>query len=277
MELLQNADDADHASTVIPCLTFRLRSDVLIVDSNERGFTEDNVVSICSTGDSSKKGDSQTTGEKGYGFKSVFGIANMVHIQSDKWSFRFEHHRGGDGLGMVTPHWTEPSSELFPPEVTTRFRLSLIDTDPEGLSGLMKEFDDLPDTVVFALRRLTKIEIIYENVLGRHQQRTIEREGKHSDGEILITKHIQSLGVEKTAETKTKTKIRTISHKADDLPVNALQDQDRSLIILGFQVDTDTGFPVIPDRGQHAFAFLPVQRLSQLPVSVYKFRTKSVY
>ena len=271
VELLQNADDAMYAPAVRPYLTFRLRRNLLIVDSNELGFTIANVKSICSTGESSKKGDSQTTGEKGLGFKSVFGIANEVHIQSGKWSFHFKHRRGEDGLGMVTPLWTPPSSEPLPPGVVTRFRLSLTNSDPGALGKLMKEFDNLPDTLVFATRKVTRVEIIYEDVLARTQNRTIEREGELLNGQIEICNHIQS----DDTDVKTTTMIRTITHEATDMPVEELRDSSRSSVTLGFQINPETGYPVIPDRGQHVFAFLPVQRLVQLPVSIQNVLPKA--
>ncbi|KEF57389.1 uncharacterized protein A1O9_05306 [Exophiala aquamarina CBS 119918] len=269
MELLQNADDAEYAPAVRPYLTFRLRRDLLIVDSNELGFTVANVKSICSTGESSKKGDSQTTGEKGLGFKSVFGVANEVHIQSGKWSFHFKHRRGEDGLGMVTPLWTPPSSEPLPPGVVTRFRLSLTNSDPKAIGKLMKEFDDLPDTLVFATRKVTKVEIIYEDVLARTQYRTIEREGELLDGQIEICNRIQIDYTYGTDRLSTTTTFRTITHEAPDMPMEDLRDSNHNSVTLGFQINSETGYPVIPDRGQHVFAFIPVQRLVQLPVLVH--------
>jgi hypothetical protein len=115
MELLQNADDAAYEDNVIPSLIFRLRANEILIESNERGFTQADVVSICSVGESSKKDNPQTTGDGGIGFKSVFSVANKVHIQSNNWSFRFWYQLYiGNASAIATPEWTEPSTEPLP-------------------------------------------------------------------------------------------------------------------------------------------------------------------
>lgn len=49
------------------------------------------------------------------------------------------------------------------------------------------------------------------------------------------------------------------------MPSDEWRSADQSEIVLAFQVSA-TGEPVIPSRGHHVFAYLPVQRLSHLPV-----------
>lgn len=71
---------------------------------------------MCSTDESSKVIDESSTGEKGIGFKSVFGIATEVHIQSGIWSFGFHHEAHDDGIGMVTPEWQMPK-QIFSNEL----------------------------------------------------------------------------------------------------------------------------------------------------------------
>lgn len=108
-ELIQNAEDNNYkrasanGSTVF--LSFSLYPDRIVLDSNEDGFSKEHVKAICSTGDSTKTAAEGYIGEKGIGFKSVFKVAKKVHIQSEPYSFSFEHTRDSsdDGLGMVTP------------------------------------------------------------------------------------------------------------------------------------------------------------------------------
>ena len=71
---------------------------------------------------------------KGFGFKAVFGIADRVHIQSGAWSFRFEHSRNQDGLGMVTPLWTANTPTLQA-DVGTRFTLQYDQLTAESLEN----------------------------------------------------------------------------------------------------------------------------------------------
>lgn len=88
-ELLQNADDA---SCKQGYLTFQIdfAGDYLIVSHNGKPFDEDDIESICSIGDGSKTADSEQTGFKGIGFKSVFAYSDMVIIKSGDYCFKFD-------------------------------------------------------------------------------------------------------------------------------------------------------------------------------------------
>lgn len=264
-ELLQNADDAEYDPDVCPALTFRVRPDELIVDSNERGFTRANVQAICSTGESSKLQDLDTTGEKGLGFKSNFGIANKIHVQSGLWSFRFEHSRGASGLGMVTPIWTPSGFELLPAGIGTRFRLTYTTPSEAFTNKIVDEFDKVTDTMVFALRKVKKLVIAFEDVRGREYQKSFERVANVTTigEEMTITTSVSG----PTVDSNTKETILRITRiKLKDLPSDEWRTSNTSEIALAFQV-TPTGAPLIPTHGQHVFAYLPIQRLPNLPVS----------
>ena len=91
-ELIQNADDNKYSVTQEePYISFTIEPDRIIVDSNEDGFTSNNVRAICSLGKSNRTNVQSYNGEKGIGFKSVFTIAKKVHIQSGPFSFAFEY------------------------------------------------------------------------------------------------------------------------------------------------------------------------------------------
>jgi hypothetical protein len=247
----------------LPCLTFRIRPSEIIIDSNEDGFTRANVESICSTGESSKADDADTTGEKGFGFKSIFGIARQVHIQSGCWSFRFEHRRNEDGLGMITPIWTEPTSESIPAGIGTRFRLKYAEENATFLRRIVAEFEKLPDITVFALRNLKRLAIAFEGVAGRNYEVSFEKEGSFGQGEIRIFTRVFG---QSDQHQQAETKIRVFQAPISDLPLDESRSSKISDIVVGFQVDPESGQPVIPGRGQQVFAFLPIQRLPQLPV-----------
>ena len=91
-ELLQNADDCEYEKEVIPEFSLSLSEDKLVVSYNEKGFTKDNVRAITAIGESTKKlllnGEDKAIGEKGVGFKSVFGVAKAVDIHSNGFDFR---------------------------------------------------------------------------------------------------------------------------------------------------------------------------------------------
>jgi len=73
-ELIQNAEDNEYKNDVIPKIKFILTSDWLIVQNGETGFKEENVWTLCKIGGSTKTNKSLGyIGEKGIGFKSVYG------------------------------------------------------------------------------------------------------------------------------------------------------------------------------------------------------------
>ncbi|XP_021814166.1 uncharacterized protein LOC110756956 isoform X2 [Prunus avium] len=91
MELIQNAEDNEYAEGVDPSLEFVITSrDVtatgapatLLVFNNEKGFSPENIESICGIGRSTKKGNRNRgyIGEKGIGFKSVFLITAHPYL-----------------------------------------------------------------------------------------------------------------------------------------------------------------------------------------------------
>lgn len=90
-ELLQNADDCRYSEGEIPTFDLRISGNQIIVKYNEIGFTKQNVRAITAIGESTKKllldGKDSSIGEKGVGFKSVFGVAESVEIHSNGFDF----------------------------------------------------------------------------------------------------------------------------------------------------------------------------------------------
>lgn len=92
-ELIQNADDCAYTKTSrIPCFELSKQDNILRVSYNEDGFTKDNVRALTAIGESTKKllftGQRDSIGEKGVGFKSVFGVAKSVEIHSNGFDFK---------------------------------------------------------------------------------------------------------------------------------------------------------------------------------------------
>ena len=96
MKLIQNVDDNSFLEEVgCPRVEFMLvkecklnpepEAGVLVVSNNEIGFSPNNVESMCSIGNSTKKGTTgkKFIGEKGIGFKSVFALVNRELREHD--------------------------------------------------------------------------------------------------------------------------------------------------------------------------------------------------
>ena len=112
-ELLQNADDIPNEKKEVDVM-FRLLSENLLFLHNGKPFDKNDVESISSIGDSTKRKDAEKTGYKGIGFKSVFTDAETVLIRSDNFSFSFDKYSPlYDGKNIdeipweIKPIWTE--------------------------------------------------------------------------------------------------------------------------------------------------------------------------
>ena len=90
-ELIQNVDDCEFADTN-DCkldMYFDFNKDEIVLTYNEVGFTPFNVFAITGIAEAAKNvsASKNEIGEKGIGFKSVFGVAKHVLIRSGWFSF----------------------------------------------------------------------------------------------------------------------------------------------------------------------------------------------
>lgn len=90
-ELIQNVDDCEYANPD-DCkldVRFDFNSNQIVLTYNEVGFSPFNVFAITGIAEAAKNISSSKNeiGEKGIGFKSVFGVAKRVWIQSGWFSF----------------------------------------------------------------------------------------------------------------------------------------------------------------------------------------------
>lgn len=85
IELLQNADDAQSTNFILR----KIRPNVYIVANNGRYFSEQDIHSICRSGSSTKRRNSNTIGYRGIGFKSVVNYSKAVHLSSGNVALTF--------------------------------------------------------------------------------------------------------------------------------------------------------------------------------------------
>ncbi|KAI4683813.1 uncharacterized protein J4E84_006652 [Alternaria hordeiaustralica] len=269
-ELVQNADDSlyneAHSASVLPFLRFKIAPDAFIVETNEDGFRLANVEAVCATGESSKKSSATDDhiGEKGFGFKSVFSIAEEVHVQSGLWSFRFQHRRGDDGLGMVTPLDAEPVP--LPEDVTTRITLRLARDATAEYQGLLNAVASMPDTTLFFLQRLRRFRIHVTNpdLDDKEVTTTFERIALESPpGRVLIRRQ-EEFNDEITVD---ESLYRCFTHVVENMPAHEYREgRGSARVELAFPVDSTTQQPKLSESGHHVFAYLPLQRLQQIQV-----------
>lgn len=244
------------------------------MECNEDGFIEENVVSICNTGRSSKSKDRGYIGEKGVGFKSVFQVATAVHIQSNSFSFSFRYGEGAarDKLGIVTPILED---ELIPVNERPLTRMTLTPFQAEQAipyASLVAQFQqDIPDNLLLFLSTLKKIEIQCQHPDGRNTLTTFSKIDMDDGRMIHLVKSTEDLDHGNGGLVTENPPDRYYITKRD---INQLSlhtsrpDIDSCEVVLAFPVD-ETSQPLI--SLQSCFAFLPIRR-TNLSVSSYYTR-----
>lgn len=254
-ELIQNAEDNKYqnarAANKKPFLHFFCTQEIVVIDTNEDGFTEENIKAICSVGQSTKANVQGYIGEKGIGFKAVFKVASKVHIQSGPYSFAFEYSPDSEsrGLGMVTP-FNEPHLEL-PSGVVTRITLHLMESLDRN--DLRTQLLEIPDTLLLFLRQLKSltIHLAFANTPNEKREYTLTTSGNRSE---IQTKLLNANG------THSSTSHFWITRStATDMPHDSARSNIKSAeVVLGFPLD-QSDLPLIEE--QHTFAFLPLRKM----------------
>lgn len=253
---------------------------MVIIGSNEDGFTESNVKALCDFGKSTKASTSGYIGQPDVGFKSVFTIASKVQIESGPFSFYLQHEDGDSGVGMVRPHWTEPP--VLPDSVReheaygglfwnrTRIILFLKDQNREYLrSSFIIQLWDTPDSVLLFMRNLRSLKITVlgeDNKVQRSKDILLDRDLFGSGTRIATAKTYGS------SQFKTWHRYLVYKSTATGLPGNpnrrpapdSSANTSSAEIVLAFPVD-EKGEPIV--EIQEAFAFMPLSE-SGLSVNI---------
>lgn len=276
-ELLQNAEDnifkKAYEARALPFISFKIYPDKVIVECNEDGFTEPNLQAICAVGRSTKSAYHGYIGAKGIGFKSVFIAASRVHIQSGNFSFEFRHKKTDPGIGMVRPIWVNPVETI--PSPLTRMTLYIHDQgDPGDLQHLRRiismQFDDLQETCLLFLRKLEQISVEFYDENGELERSKYFRKHKIDDYRVSL-ETISGTPGDKTTQSQiyhiTRQMATNLARSDNrELPdtEEAKNDSSKAEVVLAFPI-TDNSEPLITQRNQDLFAFLPLRR------SDYKF------
>ena len=260
--MIQNADDNTFENDVVPTVAFHLVGSENAwqtrIDCNEVGFGKKNIEALCRIGDSTKKVKDRTKGyigEKGIGFKSVFKVANAVHISSKAYSFRFDR-RGM--LGMITP-----IIETFPPSnliggvqrqvegegKETQLLLELM--GESEFKSINDELQKLKPQILIFLRKIRKLTL---HTPDQDVQFEIQRvaEDQDLDGKETATLTRMSLrNNEKTVEKYLIVRRLQGSLAKDDRRDNI----DVTEAVLAFPVYKNRQ-PLV--QAQHTYAYLPI-------------------
>ena len=163
-ELIQNVDDCDYED-VSDCnldIRFSYERDPgrIILTYNETGFTPENVFAITGIAEKSKNisADKVEIGEKGIGFKSVFGIAKRVLIESGLFSFELD----ADNFTVPIPRY-----EGYVPVRGTRLTLEMAADECKGIyrrivEQYMTQSAMLNQNPILFLNKLTHLKMYFD-------------------------------------------------------------------------------------------------------------------
>lgn len=155
-ELLQNADDAGATEAVID-----IKGDVFTFEHNGKDFTAEDFESLCGFGYSNKR-MLHTIGFRGIGFKSTFGLGNIVEIYTPTLSVRFNHKR------FTEPEWIASSSYT---DEKTHIQVANIEQHRlKELEKNLKEWSSNPASLLF-FQNLRSIRIENQKIQWRHLRR----------------------------------------------------------------------------------------------------------
>lgn len=260
MELIQNADDNTFENDVVPTLSFHvLGSDVgwqMLVECNETGFQKKHIEALCKIGDSTKSVKDRMKGyigEKGIGFKSVFKVANVIHISSNAYSFRFDRKAT---LGMITP-----ILETFPPvnlirglegdNIGNQTELLLELHGESEFKHIVHDLETIKPEILIFLRKIRRLIIHTPNQDVRFEIRRTKKDKEFDEQETVTITRTSSRD-----NKPTEGKYLIVR----DIERNLFKDErrknvDETEIVLAFPLD-DRRRPLI--RPQDTYAYLPI-------------------
>ncbi len=189
-ELIQNVDDCEYADSGNCRLDIQFQFDEapgkIILRYNENGFTPENVFSITGIAEESKNidGNKIEIGEKGIGFKSVFGIADSVLIESGMFSFEMRKDRFTIPL---------PRYDHYSPVKGTRMTLFMQPSICDKLfKDLMKQYKTknavLCKNPILFLNKLTHLRIGYNE--WKYIDFDVERKSPKDHNDILVEEDV---------------------------------------------------------------------------------------
>jgi len=176
-EIIQNAEDSSYLKNKKAELEFHLLDNGILVLSNQDGFTDDDIRSICvmaSGGKIARK--DQFIGEKGLGFRSVFKITNTPCISSNGYEFYFDKQQSYE-----KPFLLKNYQKLLPNEFANYTNTAIFlpySITSDEIDELENDFKSkIKPKLILFLKKLNSISIIKNN----QKYMFIEKENSKSE------------------------------------------------------------------------------------------------
>lgn len=176
-ELLQNANDYPYEGEEDNVrVKFILTQHYLLFLHTGAEFNLRNIVGICSINQGEKKGNKNTIGYKGIGFKTVFVNNDVVYLKSGEWNLRFdkkyaEEECGGECAWSLMPipsDMTEAVDELrealknIPSDYRVQFALHHKEDARKNIKQLTKVFGD--EQILLFIPHVAEAEVLIDGI-----------------------------------------------------------------------------------------------------------------
>ncbi|POM78787.1 LOW QUALITY PROTEIN: Phosphoserine aminotransferase [Phytophthora palmivora] len=193
LELLQNADDNNYDSSVVPLGDFTLTTDKEIVFyNNEQGFSPANIQAICDVGASTKAAvDSEASiGKKGIGFKSVFKVSDNPQVHSNGFHicFHAKNSKHGNGMGYILPYWLDDATQWKQRHGTT-FVLPLNNASVQRVDDISQSLMAFESSVLLFLRRIRELRL--RDLTRQHTLQFLKKEKRLQTNTQLVQLYSQ--------------------------------------------------------------------------------------
>jgi hypothetical protein len=252
LECIQNAADNHYLPGVEPFLRICARSDRIQLNCNGTGFEPADIKAICSIRGSNKTSKEGFIGAKGIGFKSVFKIAQKVHIHSPPYSFKFDK---GRELGMITPIWVPEEKLLVDSSEGNQTSVLLLPPAGGDFTKCLNEFKAISPTLLLFLPKLKRLEILlYEKRAGGREvqiRRDLRSKTDETDKFITLTIEDSSLSHPKLGYNYRKFRATQEAWKGEEQREGVSVTET----ILAFPINS-AGAPI--GCPQYVHAFLPI-------------------
>ncbi|EMT60922.1 hypothetical protein FOC4_g10012210 [Fusarium odoratissimum] len=180
-------------------------------------------------------------GEKGIGFKSVFKVADVVHVASGFYEFKLDRNAR---IGMILPITSQfPTADRVVDN--TQFLLEL--KSQRDYDVIKEELNSIEPDMLLFLRNLDQVHISIRG-LNKQYRRKINRSDPRYDGETV------KISVQGDAVTSKEYIVHRYTAK-NLPPVPQREGIDSSEVVIAFTVDNEATSVFIT---QKVFAFLPV-------------------
>ncbi|KAJ0052371.1 hypothetical protein Pint_01242 [Pistacia integerrima] len=208
MELIQNAEDNEYPEGVDPSLEFVLTSrDItgtgapatLLVFNNEKGFSAENMESICSAGLSTKEGNRKRgqIGEKGIGFKSVFLITARPYIFSNGYQIRFtEEPCPHCNIAYMVPEWVEEKptlsdiKQIYGSASALPTTVIILPLKPDKVKPVKEQLSSVHPELLLFLTKIKQLSVREHNENPKHN--TVSAIAINSETDFVTRKNIDA-------------------------------------------------------------------------------------